>query len=101
MADRKRGLIEPTDDWQQLQFQLDWPEQNRYELIRPVVVFGRSPVERSQQMGLSVRTIYRKVERFDQLGMQSLFDVEEDADSKRRLPQPTPTTPWPTPSATA
>jgi transposase InsO family protein len=88
MTTRKRALLEPTDDWQQLQFQLDWPEQNRYELIRPVVVFGRSPVERSQQTGLSARTIYRKVERFDQLGMQSLFEVEEDADSKRRLPQP-------------
>jgi putative transposase len=88
MTTRKRALLEPTDDWQQLQFQLDWPEQHRYELIRPVVVFGRSPVERSQQTGLSARTIYRKVERFDQLGMQSLFDVEEDADSKRRLPQP-------------
>ena len=35
MATRKRALLEPTDDWQQLQFQLDWPEQTRYELIRP------------------------------------------------------------------
>jgi hypothetical protein len=93
MATRKRALLEPTDDWQQLQFQLDWPEQNRYELIRPVVVFGRSPVERSQQTGLSARTIYRKVERFDQLGMRSLFEVEEDTDSKRRLEGRVPTLP--------
>ncbi len=46
MASRTRPLLEPTDDWQQLQFQLDWPEQTRYELIRPVVVFGSAPVER-------------------------------------------------------
>ena len=38
MASRKRALLEPTDEWQQLQFQLDWPEQQRYELIGPVVV---------------------------------------------------------------
>src|SRR5215210_495461 len=43
MASRKRALFEPTDDWQQLQLQLDWPEQHRYELIRPVVVFGAPP----------------------------------------------------------
>lgn len=56
MATRKRALLEPTDDWQQRQFQLDWMEQTRYELIRPVVVFGHSPVERSQQTGLTTLT---------------------------------------------
>jgi hypothetical protein len=46
MASRRRVLLEPTDDWEQLQFQLDWTEQTRYELIRPVAVFGAPPVER-------------------------------------------------------
>ncbi len=55
MASRKRALLEPTDEWQQLQFQLDWPEQTRYELIRPVVVFGSPPVERAQQTGASAQ----------------------------------------------
>ena len=86
MASRKRGLLEPTDDWQQLQFQLDWTEQARYELIRPVVVFGSPPVERSKQTGVSARTIYRRVSRFDKLGMQSLFEADP-ADDKRQLPQ--------------
>jgi putative transposase len=86
MASRKRALLEPTDDWQQLQFQLDWTEQTRYELIRPVVVFGAPPVERAKQTGVSARTIYRKVSRFDELGMQSLFEAEPVED-KRRLPQ--------------
>jgi putative transposase len=85
MASRKRALLEPTDDWQQLQFQLDWTEQTRYELIRPVVVFGAPPVERAQQTGVSARAIYRKVSRFDELGMQSLFEVEPVED-QRALP---------------
>ena len=43
MASRKRAQTEPTDDWQQLQFHLDWIEQTRYELIRPVIVFDSPP----------------------------------------------------------
>jgi putative transposase len=86
MASRKRALLDPTDDWEQLQFQLDWMEQTRYELIRPVVVFGAPPVERAKQTGVSARTIYRKVSRFDELGMQSLFETEP-ADDNRRLPE--------------
>ena len=85
MASRKRGLLEPTDDWQQLQFQLDWTEQTRYELIRPVVVFGAVPVDRAKETGVSARTIYRRVSRFDELGMQSLFEAEPVED-KRALP---------------
>ena len=86
MANRKRALFEPTDDWQQLQFQLDWLEQQRYELIRPVVVFGAPPVERAQQTGVSASTIYRKVGRFDGLG---LFEAEPVED-KRTLPPSKP-----------
>src|SRR5262249_12434024 len=85
MAGRKRALLEPTDDWEQLQFQLDWAEQTRYELIRPVVVFGAPPVERAEQTGVSARTIYRKVNRFDELGMQSLLEAEPVED-QRALP---------------
>src|SRR5215211_3369680 len=85
MASRKRSLLEPTDDWHQLQLQLNWMEQTRYELIRPVVVFGAPLVERAKQTGVSARTIYRKVNRFDELGMQSLFEAEPVED-KRALP---------------
>src|SRR5215204_4911633 len=85
MVRHKRALLEPTDDWEQLQFQLDWPEQTRYELIRPVVVFGAAPVERSKQTGISASTIYRRVGRFDEAGMQSLFEAEP-VDDKRALP---------------
>src|SRR5918994_3193493 len=85
MASRKRATLEPTDDWQQLQLHLDWTEQTRYELIRPVVVFGAPPVERSKQTGVSASTIYRRVGRFDESGMQSLFEAEPVED-KRALP---------------
>src|SRR5215207_1318266 len=85
MASRKRALLEPTDDWHQLQLQLNWTEQTRYELIRPVVVFGAPPAERAEQTGVSARTIYRRVGRFDELGMQSLFEAEPVED-KRQLP---------------
>jgi hypothetical protein len=66
MARRTRAVLEPTDDWQQLQFQPDRPEQHRYELIRPVVVFGSLPPECAKQTGVSACTIYRRVERVDQ-----------------------------------
>src|SRR3954468_6713005 len=85
MARHKRAQLAPTDDWHQLQFQLDWPEQQRYELIRPVVVFGSPPVERAKQTWVSARTIYRRVGRFDDVGMQSLFEAEPVED-KRALP---------------
>ena len=85
MASRRRTRTEPTDDWRQLQLRLEWPEQGRYELIRPVVVFGHSPVERAEQTGVSTRTIYRKVGRFDELGMQGLLEAEP-VDDRRALP---------------
>src|SRR5215213_6283390 len=86
MPARKRERIEPTDDWAQLQLRLDWPEQTRYELIRPVVVFGHAPADRAKLTGRSTSTIYRQAARFDQLGMESLFEAEERPESKRLLP---------------
>jgi transposase len=86
MPARKRERIEPTEDWSQLQLRLDWPEQTRYELIRPVVVFGQAPAERAKLTGRSTSTIYRQTARFDQLGMASLFDAEERPESQRLLP---------------
>jgi hypothetical protein len=61
----KRQPIAPTDDWQQLQLLVDWPEQLTYELIRPVVLFGRAIAQRARETGGAVRTIRRKANRFD------------------------------------
>ena len=87
MASRKRALLEPTDDWQQLQFQLDWLEQTRYELIRPVVVFGAPPVERAEQTGrLCPHHLSAGRVASTSSGMQSLFEAEPVED-KRALPR--------------
>lgn len=70
----KRQRIAATDNWQQLELRFTSPEQRTYELIRPVVLFGHSPAERAQETGAAQRTLYRRVQRFAEQGMASLFD---------------------------
>jgi hypothetical protein len=71
---RIRGRrVEPTDDWEQLRLLMRWPEQVRYEEIRPLVLFGSSVAERAGENGTSERTLYRRTDRFDQEGMESLY----------------------------
>ncbi|MBV9282493.1 MAG: helix-turn-helix domain-containing protein [Chloroflexi bacterium] len=85
MPAAKRQRVEPTDDWHQLQLLADWPEQIAYELIRPVVLFGRSPAERAEETGSAARTIHRKADRFDAHGMPSLFaDFRPPKETDRR-----------------
>src|SRR5215210_1468732 len=85
MPSRQHPQVEPTEDWSQLRLHFTWAEQCSYELIRPVVLFGRSPAERAQETGAAARTIYRKVHRFDRLGMAGLF-AEESSRDPRALP---------------
>jgi putative transposase len=82
---RQHRQVAPTEDWHQLRFHFTWAEQRSYELIRPVVLFGRSPAERAKETGAAARTIYRKVHRFDRLGMLGLF-TEEPSHDARLLP---------------
>ena len=83
---RRRRRVEPTDDWEQLELLCAWPEQARYELIRPMALFGVSAAERSRHTGAaSERTLYRRTERFDAEGMESLFS--SDAAKRRVLPR--------------
>lgn len=51
MPARARPLLEPIDDWHQLNLLTQFPEQLTDGLIRPVVLFGQSPAERAQQTG--------------------------------------------------
>ena len=67
MSGRRRCRVEPTDDWEQLQLLCKWPEQVRYE-----------------ETGTSERTLYRRVDRFEAEGMESLFGSEPA--KHRRLP---------------
>jgi len=87
---RSRPQMDPTEDWQQLTLLTDWPEQLAYELIRPVVLFGRSSAQRAQETGTAERTVRRKSRRFDQTGMLSLFadGTPQSADDRRFLAPP-------------
>ena len=86
MSGRRRiGRAETTDDWEQLKLLATWPEQARYELIRPIMLFDLSPAQRARETGeASERTLYRRAARFDAEGMESLFDAP--AVKRRRLP---------------
>lgn len=73
MGSRRRRKVEHTDDWQELLSLFDWPEQEAYEELRPLVLFGDSVAERSGVTGTPERTMYRRMERFEAEGMASLF----------------------------
>jgi len=85
MATAMRSRIEPTNDWATLELCFDWPEQEAYELIRPVVLFGHSSAERARQTGISRRTLYRKARRFDAEVMAGLTAARPQEDA-RKLP---------------
>lgn len=80
-----RPRIEPTDDWQQLALLVKEPAQRTYELIRPVVLFGRTPAERAAETGIAARTLHRQARRFDEHGMAALLPPSEE-EQRRRLP---------------
>jgi hypothetical protein len=74
---RRRGRIEPTDEWEQIELLCGWPEQREYELIRPLVLFGSPAAERAlETSAASERTLQRRAARFDAEGMESLFGSE-------------------------
>lgn len=95
---RSRALVKPrivcrasgmSDDWQQLQLLIQWPEQLAYELIRPVVLFGMSAVERAQKATSPERSLRRQADQFDRHGMASLFaDFTEPRQTDRRMLPP-------------
>lgn len=82
MPRRRRTQIEPTEDWDQLRLRFTWAGQTGYKLIRPVVLFGRLPVERAQETEISARTSYRKANRCDEFGMVGLFSPEPATDMR-------------------
>jgi hypothetical protein len=84
MGASKRRRIEPTHEWQLLLPLFEWPEQERYEQIRPLVLFDASVAERAAEVGTSTSTLYRRLDRFAEEGMESLFDAP--AAKRRRLP---------------
>ncbi len=81
---RRRRRVEPTEDWEQLELLCRWPEQLAYEEIRPLTLFGASVAERARETGSAERTLYRRVGRFEEEGMESLFGAQTAR--RRRLP---------------
>jgi len=76
MPATKRVRTSATDDWEALQLRFRWPEQEDYELIRPVVLFGLPVVDRADQTGVSQRTIARHADRFAADGFAGLREPE-------------------------
>lgn len=84
MGRSKRKGVEPTHDWQLLLPLFEWPEQERYEEVRPLVLFDVSVAERAAEVGTSASTLYRRLDRFAEEGMEALFDAPTA--KRRRLP---------------
>jgi putative transposase len=88
MPARKRPRRECTHDWQEIQHYTLWPEQQLYEKIRPVILFGETASERARETGTSERTLYHQARLFEQEGMASLFPKERapSTETGRGLP---------------
>lgn len=84
MGGRGRRKVEPTDDWELLLPLFAWPEQRAYEELRSVTLFGASVVERARRTGVPECTMYRRVERFEEGGMLSLFAADPSAARAKR-----------------
>src|SRR5690242_5931386 len=72
MPKRARVPSQPTDEWAQLRLRFTEPAQERYELLRPVLLFGQSAPQRARETGVPERTVYRHAQRFETRGMASL-----------------------------
>jgi putative transposase len=86
MPKRTRAQITSTDEWAQLRLLVSEPAQETYELIRPVVLFGRPAAQRARETGVLPRTIVDHAHRFVAAGMASLFP-DPPAPSRRTLPE--------------
>lgn len=87
----KRERRERTDDWQQVKQWTLWPEQEAYEMVRPIVLYGQTAGERAKETGTNERTLDRKADRFVAYGMASLFPdaaFRASDEDRRELPPP-------------
>jgi putative transposase len=84
MGRGRRRKVQPTEKWHELLPLFEWPEQQAYEELRPLVLFGGSVAERARETGTPERTMYRRVERFEEDGMMSLFATDPAAARARR-----------------
>jgi len=77
MPEPKRVRRKHTEEWASIKQWTLWPEQELYEQIRPIVLFGQTPGERAKEINAAQRTLSHKADEFEQDGMQSLFSSGE------------------------
>jgi len=77
MPGPKRVRQERTDEWASIKQRTLWPEQELYEQIRPLLLFGETAGERAKETGAAARTLSRRADEFERYGMQSLFSSGE------------------------
>src|SRR6266550_6767165 len=90
MPGPKRNRRERTDEWASIKQYTLWSEQELYEAIRPLVLFHETAGERAKEIDVPQRTLARKADEFEKLGMQSLFPSGEQGGARESgltLPQ--------------
>ena len=90
MPGPKRIRRERTDEWASIKQRTLWPEQELYEQIRPLLLFGETAGERAKETGAPARTLSRKADEFERYGMASLFSSGEAGgarDTSKTLPE--------------
>ncbi len=73
MPKRRYERQTPTHEWSQIRPLLKDAAQIKYELIRPVILWGVNVKERAAETGEPRSTIYHQANLFDQAGMTSLL----------------------------
>jgi transposase len=89
MPGPKRERRARTDEWASIKQWTLWPEQELYEQIRPIILYGQTAGERAKEINAAQRTLSRKADEFEQYGMQSLFSSQEpreQVETSRTLP---------------
>jgi putative transposase len=89
MPGPKRTRRERTEEWASIKQWTLWPEQELYEQIRPIILFGQTAGERAKETNAAQRTLSRKADEFERYGMRSLFSdhaPREETETARSLP---------------
>jgi transposase len=89
MPGPKRARRERTEEWASIKQWTLWPEQELYEQIRPIILFGQTAGERAKETNAAQRTLSRKADEFERYGMRSWFSdhvPREEAETARSLP---------------
>lgn len=72
----KRPRRALTHDFDQIRLYGAWNEQEAYEILRPISLFGLTAAERAPVAGVAERTLVCKADLFDAQGMARLFDQQ-------------------------